>query len=169
MLHYDWTKNGEQVKLTVEISWVTLTVFYSDGTRYNGMVSNATTSCSSCRWVQTYITSGEAQARTDWNAQGGLKPRPLIAGDPLHPERLWDAPGANSVYGRTFKHFVSTIGIVRDNTFYYLGSITWGYDVDRRGRTQVFRPRISTPSEQAGSLRTLRSDPNTELQFRPFR
>jgi hypothetical protein len=55
---------------------------------------------------------------------------------------------------------VSTIGVadVGNKTFKPIGSITWGYTIDKGGNVSAIAPRVSTQKEHAASIAVLRRE-----------
>ena len=112
--------------------------------------------CGDCRWAQTTTKTGE-------HGHGPRTDRELPS-QPLYPttERMngfHDEPSTPKGESGTFTA-VTTLGVAdqETKTFEVLGSMTWGYKIDKGGNVAPMGPRVATRGEQAGSVAVLKRD-----------
>jgi RHS repeat-associated protein len=126
----------------------------------NGVVIEANPQgCADCRWAQTVTRTGTAPLATQTDR--ALPNQPLSpSGD--RPNQLWDFPSTQKGGSATFTA-VSTLGVADqvNKSFKVLGSMTWGYKVDKSGNITVIGPRAATRVEQARSTAVLKRDSPT--------
>jgi hypothetical protein len=135
---------------------------FSDGTK-GAVIEAYPQGCGDCRWAQTTSRTGQDAhaARTDREAGSGAQP--LYPGQPA-PHNLVngfaDAPSSHKA--GTFTA-VTTLGVADRNskTFKVLGSMTWGFKIDKNGKVTGASPRAATRAEQARSLAVLRHESPT--------
>ncbi len=72
---------------------------------------------------------------------------------------FYDEPSTPKGESGTFMA-VTTLGVAdqKSKTFEVLGSMTWGYKIDKGGNVTTMGPRVATRGEQAGSIAVLKRD-----------
>ena len=143
------------VKVDVSISAIET----SAGNRGVEMQANPQ-GCGDCRWAQTTTRTGtDAHAATTDRADTRI-----VGVQPLYPttERMngfYDQPSTQKGGSGTFRA-TTTLGIAdqKNKTFKVLGSMTWGYNLDKKGNVTVIAPRAATGGEQTRSINVLRRD-----------
>jgi hypothetical protein len=133
---------------------------FSDGQKGVEIDANPQGTCDNCRWAQTVSKTGaEAHGpRTDRQAQQGpqpLYPTGVHAGNDA--ANLSDRPRSSRPGTLTA---VSTLGVADqvNKTFKVIGSITWGYQIDKDGNVSGMAPRLATKAEQARSIAILKRE-----------
>jgi hypothetical protein len=136
---------------------------FSDGQKGVEIDANPQGPCDNCRWAQTVSKTGaEAHGpRTDRQAQQGpqpLYPTGVHAGSDA--ANLSDRPRSSRPGTLTA---VSTLGVADqvNKTFKVIGSIAWGYKIDKDGNVSGMAPRLATKAEQARSIAVLKRESPT--------
>jgi RHS repeat-associated protein len=117
--------------------------------------------CGDCRWAQTVTRTGTAPLATQTDRQAQFGAQPLYP--PTEPmNQFWDFPSTHKGGSATLTA-VTTLGVADANskTFKVLGSMTWGYKVDKSGNITTMGPRVATRAEQARSIAVLKRDSPT--------
>jgi len=114
--------------------------------------------CSDCRYIQT-VSASDHPARVDTERDANGKPispsYPLYPSQPK-PGEFYDSPQRTDK-SSSFMAVVS-IGKASDKSFRSLGSITYGFSIDAKGKLSVTAPRVATKQEAAGSAAVVRKE-----------
>jgi hypothetical protein len=133
---------------------------FSNGQKGAVIDANPQGGCDNCRWAQTVSKTGEDahETRTDRDPELGtqpLYPTGVHAGN--DPANFSDKP--RSTGPGTFTA-VTTLGVAdkANKTFKVIGSITWGYKIDKNGSVSGIAPGVATRAEQTASIAVLRRE-----------
>jgi hypothetical protein len=165
VLVHESQRRQNQTTLNLNGTSVDITFYaaeFGDGQKGVVIDANPQGACDDCRWAQTVLKTGEGAhgSRTDRESHASSKTQPLYPTG-VHKgndaANLSDEPRSSGP--GTFTA-VSTLGVVdqANKTFRAIGSISWGYRIDKRGNVSGVAPRVATRAEQEHSIVVLRRE-----------